>query len=424
MKKIKSKSLLVFIVLCLLLTGLFHAAAAPSQAEDNLNTEMADEQDGDSQVDSESLKKDIPIEPQEPAYCPHYWTYTSLGFNHKKTCVNCGKEEFQQHTKVYISQGAHYHSERCKYCSFSLLTAHIGSGMYINDGNSGHHLNCGKCGAPCATKKHDIMYMSNGSNRHTQKCITCNYSRTESHTFGPWIPGGISHEKRCSSCNELQIQSHSLKYYNAGPDYHLKECSICNYSGKEKHIGDGRITGTDPNRIQHCKHCKTLMHVPCSHSGGYTLKNTDAGHYKVCNICSKSYDSESHNYKYVTNGAENHKQICSVCNYEKGTEPHSFRYKEDGSAGHYKYCTTCGRRESTQSHTLVNGKCSVCGYNDCQHSNVVYRQTIGNTSAIDHLGICNDCGKQFTERHFFGNTNRCIKCNWRPDGIDGGNKGQ
>lgn len=408
MKKMRFKSLSVFIVLCLLLTGLFSTVVADPMPKENLNTEIVSEHDGYSHENSKPIQEgkqieatvedlsviDEPIEPPKATSCAHAWTYHVSGFDdkHYKFCAKCGAFVYEPHNYTYHNFGS-YHYTRCTICPLNRIEDHVAdsSAFYYSDSFQGHHQKCKLCGGNTNITPHDFMYLDYDDEEHQGYC------------------------KKCS------------------------------YTCLEEHEGDGNIVGSDPLKYERCKKCNKIMYIPCTHSDRICSYHNDTAHTVKCMDCNEFIGFENHSYKNVENGAENHKQICSECNYEKGTQPHSwkyvdngsanhkeicslcnydngtkthsFSYKEDGNAGHYKHCATCGRKESTQSHTFVNGKCSVCGYLACQHSSFIYEQVVGQDSSMGHFAYCKDCGKKFTEPHYFGTTDSCIKCGWRPDGI-------
>jgi len=196
-------------------------------------------------------------------------------------------------------------------------------------------------------------------------------------------------------------------------------------------LGSHTISG-EPSLNIACGLSGTSVTVACRHSFGSSTKVNDQNHESTCTICGEK-KSEAHTWnsgtvtKEATCKATGVKKLtCTGCGATKDetipvSNAHKFgSWSNAGDSGHSHTCSVCGKKE-TSSHTWNSGTvqkkatcqetgtkkltCTGCG---AEKTASIPKTDHAYTSAVvddaNHKRTCQDCGKEVTEAHQYGET--------------------
>ncbi len=193
------------------------------------------------------------------------------------------------------------------------------------------------------------------------------------HSYGDWTDAGDVHTRTCSLCGDVQSEGHSMNWVAGEGDTEISVCSICG------HQGETRSSASQPAADPESTTPDTTIPAPsvnpedCTHNYTQWYPKDALVHTRACSIC-QDIQEEEHN---IVDGK------CTVCGYEQITDEsgettptdhvHSYSYYADESK-HYGYC--------------------YCGdYVEGEHQ-VTYWAKNGTDNTLS--GVCEVCGELIT----------------------------
>lgn len=199
------------------------------------------------------------------------------------------------------------------------------------------------------------------------ECTVCGYvCKHENVEYNNEILGQNGHTKLCVDCGEyLGIFEHTMEN---------GKCSGCGYAPCEEgnHSYDPEAESYDRHRCLNCgyiENCVDKEPVDClcdicgEACHGWYVEPGEEKHYWVCRHCDYS---EEEDHVGMDDG------ICDFCGYGCKHENMKYEYELLGQHGHQPYCPDCVKYFELSEHTMVDGKCSVCGYAPCAEENHSY----------------------------------------------------
>jgi len=310
------------------------------------------------------------------------------------TSVTCN-HTYGNWTKVDDSK----HSHTCTKCNNVETSAHTWDGGKVTKAatckeQGTKEYTCTECGA----KKTETIPTSDGhqygtatkvdDSKHSHTCSICNKTENASHN---WTVQSVTKK---ATCNETGTQTLVCKdcgatkeetvpksdehkygiYTDCGDGTHKRTCEICGNVETESHTAGSEYFSNSTSHWHECEKCQAEMdkesHGACeicghienvgdhTHTYSSTYEASDNGHYHICTICGEKEKVEAHVYD---NDCD---PDCNVCGRIRIVK-HSFsdNWVSD-SASHYKECEGCGIIKGKEVHTFVDGKCTVCGYEE------------------------------------------------------------
>ena len=327
----------------------------------------------------------------DPSTCRHNYVVSgqaNVGSikQHVEKCTICGKE-----IEVYCSGKTRALSRTS--CTEPLMcqcgnqieaarASHYSGGWTTTD--TTHKRVCKNSGcqyvSPAEPHK---MVTTNG----VSKCSVCGYidpvSRAaHNHVWGVWTSNGSGHSHPCTvpGCSATQDLSHNLGAVNCRGEAVCKDCgaTVTGRPAGSTHTGGTEIRGSKAAQVgvagytgdTYCLGCgkkissgKTIPALTAGHTHSYasTWSQDGTHHWKACS-CGGKQDEAEHTF---------HEGVCSVCGYKNpdyvDAKEHVHVYSADWSHdtnSHWNVCTVGGCKEvaNKASHTIVNGKCTSCGF--------------------------------------------------------------
>lgn len=310
---------------------------------------------------------------------------------HWNVCV-CGEAVGQKEAHTESNewgQDATNHWKKCD-CGQPLSTPEAHKEATADDDEltpdqSGHKFKCQVCGIvsvphektnydPYEDPSNDFLYKS----LHHYTCSVCNYRGLEDHRYADGASFNIddnNHKFECIDCHVYAEKSHFYTRVFDSDTNHKAICTVCGYSFTEKHTfgqNDYKTDGT--YHWQFCSVCnyeRTDTKAEHTDSAGWHV--SEAGHYKFCKTCQKSYyPLEDHDKGLRRSNGLYHWYDCKICNGEVEKSYHTYVLEKNWDS---KTCDDC-QYTLTESVGLDIRDNVLYGIKDCTDTVIVIPSTV------------------------------------------------